>query len=385
METEKPEKKKINRLIILGNGFDLSLGLKTSYKDFLYNYLRNTFINLYEVEQLPGRKISKPYEDYFLYNDGLTSWKTLTNSTLHVMKGQISGLDNYEKLSKYLIENNYLTYDFELLTKFHENSVNNNWTDIEILYYDTLILIVKKHSDSIVARENIIRVYNEKFNKLRLELVKYLKIVKAPWEVGEEQNKHHRKISQYSSQLYYDVFESNNNDIGVDESMILNFNYTNSIQKIDKFFPLNTQLNIVHIHGHSSDENSVIFGFGDELDKNYLMIESERSSEMFRYIKSPHYFQSPNYKRLNKFINQGEYEVYILGHSCGISDRTLLNQIIEIEDCKSIRIFYHERHDSTNNKLDTSIEIMKHFKDKIKMREKIKTFTKEDKMTQLVL
>jgi len=74
---------------------------------------------------------------------------------------------------------------------------------------------------------------------------------------------------------------------------------------------------------------------------------------------------------------------FILGHSCGISDRTLLNEFFEHEDCKSIRIFYHERKDGTNNKLESSIEIMKHFKDKIKMREKIKTFSKNDKMIQL--
>jgi phage FluMu protein Com len=113
------------------------------------------------------------------------------------------------------------------------------------------------------------------------------------------------------------------------------------------------------------------------------MLESVRSRELFRYIKSPHYFQTPRYKELNQFINQGEYEVYILGHSCGISDRTLLNEIFENEDCKSIRIFYHEREDLSNNKLDSSIEIMKHFTDKKRMRKIIKDFTDDDKMVQL--
>ena len=48
MEPEETKKKKLNRLVILGNGFDLSLGMKTSYKDFLYDYLRNTLVKIYE-------------------------------------------------------------------------------------------------------------------------------------------------------------------------------------------------------------------------------------------------------------------------------------------------------------------------------------------------
>jgi hypothetical protein len=33
-----------NRLILVGNGFDLTLGMKTSYNDFLFWYLKNLLI-----------------------------------------------------------------------------------------------------------------------------------------------------------------------------------------------------------------------------------------------------------------------------------------------------------------------------------------------------
>lgn len=38
----------MNRLIIVGNGFDLSLGLKTGYNHFLTNYIQELVIDLFE-------------------------------------------------------------------------------------------------------------------------------------------------------------------------------------------------------------------------------------------------------------------------------------------------------------------------------------------------
>lgn len=372
----------INRLIIIGNGFDLSLGLKTSYKDFLYNYLKSIIIKIYEKEIVFGLDLNT---NRYKYSDDLI---TLFCPTDKILFYELNKYDDYDKLSKHLMKNKFLSYDFELLENFHRNSINGNWTDIEILYYDSMVSIIKKHggnTSNLIKREKLIRIFNDKFDKLRLELIKYLSGVKPPWVEGDNQEEYLNQIPHYTSNFFSEIFELNNNDIQVGDVMVLNFNYTNTLQFLDNYFPLNYKFKLNHIHGYIKNRDSVIFGFGDELDKDYLMLESERSSELFKYIKSPHYFQSPNYKRLNKFINNGVYEVYILGHSCGISDRTLLNEIFENEYCKSIRIFYHEREDSTNNKLDSSIEIMKHFKDKKKMREKIKTFTEDDKMFQLTL
>ena len=380
MEQEKTDKKKLNRLVILGNGFDLSLGMKTSYKDFMYNYLRDTLIQIYKDDESDRGKYQQGSS--LVYDDGLTNWRVPETETPFTILRVISLFNNYDKLSKFLIDSKYLKYSFDLLTEFHDNSVNGNWTDIEILYYDSIVKLVKKYSGGI-TREQLLKEYNSKFNKLRLELINYLSTVKPPWLKGERKKDYLKIIPNHSMGLYYKIFESINGENEVDEVMILNFNYTNTLDLIHVYLPINFVPNITHIHGRIIQMDSVIFGFGDELDKDYLMLESVRSSELFRYIKSPHYFQSPRYKELNKFINQGEYEVYIMGHSCGISDRTLLNEIFENKDCKSIRIFYHEREDLSNNKLDSSIEIMKHFTDKKRMRKIIKDFTDDDKMVQL--
>jgi len=53
---EEIENSKINKLIIIGNGFDLSLGLKTSYKDFLLWLLQKYIKKAYEQKYAPISK-----------------------------------------------------------------------------------------------------------------------------------------------------------------------------------------------------------------------------------------------------------------------------------------------------------------------------------------
>ena len=54
----------------------------------------------------------------------------------------------------------------------------------------------------------------------------------------------------------------------------------------------------------------------------------------------------------------------IMGHSCGNSDRTLLNTIFEHENCVSIKPFYHEWEENgekKNNYLDIVQNIYRNF------------------------
>ena len=70
-----------------------------------------------------------------------------------------------------------------------------------------------------------------------------------------------------------------------------------------------------------------------------------------------------------EFINDDEYQIYIMGHSCGISDRTLLNKLFEHQNCKSIKVFYHCKEDGTDNFTGLIQNISRNFNDKSKMRE----------------
>ncbi len=395
VKEDETKKEKLNRLIIIGNGFDLSLGLKTGYKDFLYDYLKGILKTINDSNQ-DGWKIHK-FKEHVQYENELLEFMIPISNINQLLNFEFKRRKNYEELTEYLFEDDCLIYKFQLLQKFHNNSVNKRWTDIEILYYDSLVKILdeeilgkkilnmRKELEDVESNEiaRLIYEFNKQFSILRNELITYLKTIKLPWEEGVKIKLLKRECMSYTSTFFDTLMESKKDQEEINDITIVNFNYTESLKSLLSICSKKEVKEVIHIHGEIEDKESVIFGFGDELDKNYQSIESERSQELFKYIKSPHYFQSMNYKKLNSFINNNRYEVYILGHSCGISDRTLLNEIFENNRCESIRIFYHEKQDGTNNKLETSIEIMKHFKDKIKMREKIKPFTEEDKMRQI--
>ena len=59
-----------------------------------------------------------------------------------------------------------------------------------------------------------------------------------------------------------------------------------------------------------------------------------------------------------------------MGSSCGLSDRTLLNTIFEHDNCRLIKVFYHQDGDK-DNFTELVQNISRHFNDKKLMRSKI--------------
>jgi hypothetical protein len=154
-------------------------------------------------------------------------------------------------------------------------------------------------------------------------------------------------------------------------TLIINFNYTNLIDTyMSKLFPgYDNNENCVNIHGQINDpKNKIIFGFGDEYDDNYKLIEKLNDNRYLDNVKSINYSLTKNYKNILKFIEDDEYQVFIMGHSCGISDKTLLQTLFEHKNCKSIEIYYHKIDESSDNYLDISKNISRIFTDKYKLR-----------------
>lgn len=112
-------------------------------------------------------------------------------------------------------------------------------------------------------------------------------------------------------------------------------------------------------------------------------MELERAAGFLEYIKSFWYFKTSNYHNLIRFIEADNFQVYTLGHSCGLSDRTMLNMVFEHENCKSIKIFYHEMQSGKNNFTELTQQISRHFKNKSVMRKKIVPFNKSMPMPQI--
>lgn len=368
----------MNRLILLGNGFDLAHGMKTSYNDFIIWYLCNAMA----IAQDKGE-----------YADGLmTVTRTGNQLSNHYCK-DISEYVNffYEKGSlQPLIGTQMISYDghthysipyvvhlhSSFLSKILTNCSFRNWVDIENEYYTYLKEVLNLATEP--ARTQQLENLNESLNILIDNLEEYLKVQK----VKDVEYGYHQIFKQAIKEdevVHWNKVERRD----IEKTLILNFNYTSTIEHyIDE--AKNPGFTINYIHGRLGYKaNRLIFGFGDELDENYKNLELDKTRGFFKHIKSFGYFKTRNYHDFLRYIESGQFQVFILGHSCGLSDRTMLNLIFEHQNCLSIKIFYYVTPDGNNNYTELTEEISRHFTSKVKMREKIVPFPLCSNMPQV--
>ena len=150
--------------------------------------------------------------------------------------------------------------------------------------------------------------------------------------------------------------------------MLLNFNYTHTAQlycKSGSIFTVN------QIHGDLEKPSSVIFGYGDELDDDYKKIQNLGQKECLTNIKSINYMESDKYRQMLSFIESAPFQVFIMGHSCGNSDRTLLNTIFEHPNCVSIKPYFYMNEKGEDNYLELVQSISRNFNDMKLMRNRV--------------
>lgn len=153
-----------------------------------------------------------------------------------------------------------------------------------------------------------------------------------------------------------------------DEMMILNFNYTNTAKL---YLPITKPgFEINHIHGELSVPESIIFGYGDELDENYKEISNLNDNEYLQNFKSIKYLESDRYRKALRFMDAAPYQVFIMGHSCGNSDRTFLNTLFEHKNCVSIKPYYY-KNGNKDNYLEIVQNISRNFTDMKLMRDRV--------------
>lgn len=207
---------KFTDVLIIGNGFDIDLGLLTKYSDFIKSIPSNVFI---------------------------------TN---------------------------------ELLSYIKETEDLNGWVDIE--------RELAVYSNRILSRNEFKRCYRE----LCKELIWYLKTA--------------QKIELNKESLAYQLMNNliNNVDNRDKSTLILDFNYTNSMERILKDFDDATP--ICHVKVHGAVESNIIFGVQDsaEYDKEYPFLLKSSFDNAINFDLSG---------KLKAATN-----ITIFGHSLGESD-----------------------------------------------------------------
>lgn len=312
--------------------------------------------------------------------------------------------------------------DFKKIIKDIEDK---NWVDIEYAYYEYLCSLLKKldlsnEEDTKKEVSKEIDELNEEMKFITKKLKEYLEgenekakekykgnaaadkemmleiirplrsqemAVSAEkyWKefvVQREQEKNKEKKFGYT-RLFYSSPKYRSYD-GTDvyklypeKVFLLNFNYTRYIEPKFRDTLPNVLVNafdgdqiVHHIHGDLNDENSIIFGYGDDSDEMYKKLLDKNNNRFLENDKTVKYLGSARYRNFLGFIESAPFQVCIMGHSCGVSDRTLLNTIFQHENCVSIKPYYHKKENS-----DDYYEIIKNisrcFDDKKLMRDRV--------------
>ncbi|QYA24660.1 hypothetical protein G3I01_03760 [Gramella sp. MT6] len=346
----------MNRLILIGNGFDLAHGLKTSFNDFISDYFCNAINTFYN---------DNVYEDELLE----ISWKG-SHYYFDKIPKLVSKLDVYEKADQ-LIKSPNFNFDFKsplLRNVFNKTSILK-WVDLEVEFFNLLIATKNAYKNSNL--QEAIQKLNSQLEYLKLKLVDYLKLQESSFS-----NNFDKKplVKCFTDKIYkHEIVTTNlEEDILPENIYFLNFNYTNTFEDYFRIVKKQIPSSFNYIHGSLSEiHGKPIFGFGDEFDKKYLEFEDEKNNDLFKHIKSFEYLRTKNYYLLTRFIEADDFQVQIFGHSCGVSDRTMLNQIFEHENCKSIKIFYYKLNEDFDDFTDKTYEISRHFKDKGMLRKKL--------------
>ena len=130
----------MNRLVLIGNGFDLAHGLKTRYEDFL---------NWYWCQKIytAATKHDEEYNDQLCKMTILTedSWFSIVSYDL-TLKGYLEDGDG-KAIYNYLKNNKKVKLELSpLFERIHNSNDTKRWVDIENDYYELLKNYVLKHS-----------------------------------------------------------------------------------------------------------------------------------------------------------------------------------------------------------------------------------------------
>ena len=396
----------MNRIVLIGNGFDLAHGLKTKYEHFIDWYWKDWgkrllySLNKTETDGLCSFKLK---ESVKLANWAYV-WEFHYQRRYPLMPWDLNDVINRAKEDNDLCD--YWISPF--LQQICKSIETKKWVDIENEYYDLLAkCALKKRAETTVEE------LNQHLRTLQDKLVQYLSLVNQTnteihesiwnkiyspinpndisiekfsqlkeyidWCVKQDNTYWVSKMQRYEEGFdsdYVNSYKEHYNEnyyldyprpfMLPDYIMILSFNYTKTAHLYH-----NQNFFLNYIHGELDNPQNIIFGYGDEMDKDYQSLKNLNDNGCLRNLKTIKYLETDNYRNALAFMNSAPFQVYIMGHSCGNSDRTLLNTLFEHKNCISIKPYYYIKEDGSDNYLDIIQNISRNFTDMKLMRDRL--------------
>ncbi len=353
-------------LIILGNGFDLHLGLPTKWSDF---------VEFYEIivnGSFEKFRFVKPKEwsfDEFKKNG--SRWINIDNVESYMLYA-LNNIKNDELKEAY--KNNVTSFIAELtkckmlnllseLKKNNNGYLNFSWSDFEHLIEEILDsvdeyvenLLNKSHCAEVsVFMNDLLR---QTIEKLEYKDEKYFSIsyqvddFNLKTDVINSKNKfldfifneliNFTLVYKKYIDLIVDKLIQNHlrNMFYTENSMMLTFNYT---QDVDLFVNANDKL---YVHGKANKD--IIIGISNNQEKEERIRFSKNYMRVYnRVIEKDN---KDNINQINKYISGHTFNhYYFLGHSLDKIDHSFLKQLFRRDDDYAktkTTIFYYSDED----------------------------------------
>lgn len=281
-------------IVVIGNGFDMSLGLKSSYQNFI-EYIKHK------------KKFDKDYDLY-----------------------------NYNRLFLRKYENFHL-----------------NWSDFESLY-EEIVRRINNRSQKSEELQDILDItsINNAIKRLEEDFTEYLSEEYSKWveqrttPIGPEFKKITENINPFFEKLIKD-----------ENTYFINFNYTSTIADMCESILYDSQKikessgklkkakdRVFHIHGSLEEEN-ILFGggFTDSEDINEIHYSQSLINDKLFRIKENELLNATRKQIMSiaKSSNEkSKNDLFIIGHSLQGSDFLFLSKLIK--EANKVFIFYYE-------------------------------------------
>lgn len=344
------------KILITGNGFDLSLGLPTSYNDFinilnsLNNYGDIDFDSVYSNSS-NYEQITEKYKAFRFDDEKIETLKIEIRNNLWFQffknEFEIETWIDFENKIEYVLNNLFTSVKYIKDNIFSKGSLSEDKINYKPLLFnnDIEILQVLKRFNIITLDSNFDITLNINYLIKKYDFFIDVDLNKITQNLIEEL-KDFKKIFN----LYFEIFVFpfyDNQKTRVDKSLFLTitkhytFNYTPTFEKIYKKVNKTSFL-----HGKiDSDSNEIVLGINeipnDELDKRY-------------FLPFTKYYQKLNNNTDFEFISDfdkkknSNFQFYFFGHSLDTSDEDYINEVFDFVNSlksriKTIVVIYHSK------------------------------------------
>lgn len=329
------------KILITGNGFDLSFGLPTSYKDFisilscLESIESNTFDNIYK-NSLNYQKIKSCYHNDISFNEeNIEKLKTLLQQNLWFKffksELEIESWIDFETKIEYVLKlvftsvKNFQEKIFDLnplkigQVRTKSTIFNNNIEIIEVLNFFNIIDWDNLSGELKFKEEFFIQKYGYNINVNTEKIVERLYI-----EFLGFREIFNLYFTTFINPLYEKLIDKSFDDRFKTVNHHFTFNYTPTFNKM-----CDSRISTDYLHGKIGNDTNLVLGINEIPDDVINKIH---------YIPFTKYFQKLNGNTDFRFLNNIEknsfsgFSFFFYGHSLDISDQEYIHEVFDFID-----------------------------------------------------